>query len=62
MSDYRAYKLDQQRRIISASWVEAANDVQAKAKAADDLCEDGIPHVELWQATRLVDEIDCDED
>ncbi len=62
MPTYRAYQLDARRRILSAAWVEAANDEQAKAKAAEDLCEQEIPSVELWQATRLVDEIECHED
>jgi len=29
---------------------------------AEDLCEDGVPTIELWQATRLVDEIECADD
>jgi hypothetical protein len=62
VTTYRAYQLDARRRILTASWVEAANDGEARAKAAEDLCEDDIPAVELWQATRLVDEITCDED
>jgi hypothetical protein len=62
MTAYRAYQLDARRRILSATWVEAANDEQAKAKAAKDLCEDDIPTVELWQATRLVDELECHAD
>jgi hypothetical protein len=59
MPTYRAYQLDARRRILSASWVEAANDEQAKEKAAEDLCQDEIPAVELWQASRLVDQIEC---
>jgi hypothetical protein len=62
MTTYRAYRVDERRRILSASWVEAPNDAVAKEKAAEDLCDDGIPAVELWQATRLVDEIECDDD
>lgn len=62
MTTYRAYRVDERRRIISAAWVEAPNDEVAKEKAAEDLCEDGIPAVELWQATRLVDEIECDDE
>jgi hypothetical protein len=62
MTTYRAYRIDERRRIISAEWVEAPNDEQARQKASDELCQDDIPKVELWQATRLVDEIECDED
>jgi hypothetical protein len=54
--------VDRQRRILSAAWVEAANDEEAKLQAAEDLCEEGVPTVELWQATRLVDEIACDDE
>lgn len=62
MPTYRAYQVDERRRILSATWVEAASDEQARAKAAADLCEEDIPAVELWQATRLVDEISCDDE
>ena len=62
MTTYRAYKVDARKRILAAQWVEAADDREARAKAAEDLCEDGIPAVELWQSTRLVDEIVCEDE
>ena len=63
MPIYRAYRLDHAGRIITADWIEAPDDATAKAEAKEDLCEDGIPALELWQATRLVDEVECqDED
>jgi hypothetical protein len=62
MPSYRAYRLDKARRILTAQWIEAPNDEAAKVEAKDDLCEDGVPAVELWQATRLVDEIDCEDE
>lgn len=62
MPTYRAYRLDHSRRIITADWIEAPNDSAAKAEAKDGLCEDGIPSVELWHATRLVDEVECDDE
>ena len=62
MPNYRAYQVDDRRRILSATWVEAPNDEAAKAKAAEDLCDEDVPAVELWQATRLVDEITCEDD
>jgi hypothetical protein len=63
MPNYRAYQVDGHKRILSATWVDAANDEEARAKAVSELCEDDIPAIELWQATRLVDELDCgDED
>ncbi|HEY8572118.1 hypothetical protein [Phenylobacterium sp.] len=61
MPNYRAYQVDERRRILSASWVEASDDDEAKAKAAADLCEEDVPAVELWQATRLVAEVTCED-
>ena len=62
MSTYRAYRLDQRGRIMTAAWVEAPSDDAAKAQAAEDLCDGDTPKVELWQATRLVDQIECPRD
>lgn len=62
MPSYRAYQLDERRRILSASWVEAANDAEAVEQAAENLCEPDIDAVEVWQATRLVDENACEDD
>jgi hypothetical protein len=62
MSTYRAYKVDRRRHIQAATWIEAPDDQAAKAEARQELCEDGTPVVELWQATRLVDEIECEDD
>jgi hypothetical protein len=62
MPTYRAYRVDRRRRIQAAAWIEAVDDAAAKIEAKDELCEEGVPVVELWQATRLVDEIDCKDD
>jgi hypothetical protein len=62
MPTYRAYRLDERRRILTADWIEAPDDTAAASEARDDLCEDDVPAVEIWQGTRLVDEISCDED
>ena len=61
MPSYRAYHVDARRHIRSAEWIDAPNDEVAKAKA-EDLCEEGLPTVELWQSTRLVEEIDCEDE
>jgi hypothetical protein len=61
MATYRAYHLDQRRRIVDGQWLEAPNDAAA-VDQAEDLCEEGSPTIELWQSTRLVEEIDCAED
>ncbi|MDB5443829.1 MAG: hypothetical protein JWP73_2205 [Phenylobacterium sp.] len=61
MATYRAYRVDRSRHIQAAAWIEAPDDTAAKVEAKDELCSDGAPAVELWQATRLVDEIDCED-
>lgn len=61
MPTYRAYRLDRLRHIRHAEWIEAPNDAAATDQA-EDMCEEGAPTIELWQATRLVEEIDCEAD
>jgi hypothetical protein len=61
MATYRAYRVDSRRHIQSAEWLEAPTD-KAAAEQAAELCEEGAPTIELWQSTRLVDQIDCDDD
>lgn len=62
MATYRAYRTDQRRHIRTAQWLEAPDDQAAKTQA-QQLCDEQTPIVEVWQAARLVDEIDCrDED
>jgi hypothetical protein len=61
MTSYRAYRVDRHRRIKSAQWLEAPDDAAA-AEQAEEMCEEGAPVIELWQSTRLVEEIDCEED
>ena len=58
MTTYRAYRVDRRNRIVDGQWLDAPNDAAAKDQA-EELCDDGAPTVELWQAARLVDEIDC---
>jgi hypothetical protein len=61
MAHYRAYRVDSQRHIRSAEWLEAPND-EAAVEQAEKLCEQGLPTIEVWQAARLVDELDCGTD
>ncbi|THD60958.1 hypothetical protein [Phenylobacterium sp.] len=61
MTTYRAYRLDSRRHIVNGQWLEAADD-EAAVDQAEELCEEGVPTIELWQATRLVDQIDCEDD
>lgn len=60
MATYRAYRIDSHRHIKSAEWIEAPTDEVAAAQA-EALCDEGAPTIELWQAKRLVEEIDCDD-
>lgn len=57
VGDYRLYRLDESGRIVSAEWIEAADDEQALVKARD-LCH-GALH-ELWDHHRLVARIEPD--
>jgi len=59
MAIYRAYRVDRGRHIQSGEWLEAPDD-KAAAEKAGELCEEGAPTIEIWQSTRLVDQIDCE--
>jgi hypothetical protein len=61
MTTYRAYRLDSRRHILNGQWLEAPNDAAAVDQAGE-LCEEGAPTIEVWQATRLVDEVDCEDE
>jgi len=61
MTTYRAYRVDRRRHIQSGAWLDAPTDAAARAQASE-LCDEATPTIELWQATRLVDEIECGED
>jgi len=61
MTTYRAYRVDHSKHIRSAQWLDAPND-DAAVDQAEDLCEEGAPIIEVWQAARLVEEIDCEDD
>jgi len=60
MTTYRAYRVDRRNHIVNGQWLEASDDAEAKEQA-EELCEEGAPTIELWQAARLVDEIDCED-
>ena len=62
MATYRAYRVNRNKHIQAAAWIDAPNDGAAKIEAKQELCEEGAPAVELWQGVRLVDEIDCEDD
>lgn len=51
MSAYRLYRVDGAGKILSAEWLEAANDESAVAQART--CAEGT-RCEIWQRERLV--------
>jgi hypothetical protein len=51
MSEYRLYRVDGAGRILSAEWLEAADDDSAVAEART--CAEGT-RCEIWQRDRLV--------
>lgn len=60
MATYRAYRVDRTHHIQSAEWIDAPSDEKAVDRA-EELCGQGAPLIEVWQASRLVDEIDCED-
>jgi hypothetical protein len=57
---YRVYKLNPAGRIVTGEWIQAADDDAAKA-AAHDLCDEATPTVEVWQGSRRLGVLPCDE-
>ena len=55
MPNYRMYRLDGAGRISTADWIEAADDDEARSKAAA-LCASS--RFELWNGKRLVHRVD----
>jgi hypothetical protein len=51
LPNYRLYRLDGAGRISTAEWVEAADDDEARSKAAGQCASESF---ELWQRKRLV--------
>jgi hypothetical protein len=50
---YRLYRLDGARKIVAASWIEAADDDAAVRQAQDETTAAGGTF-ELWDRNRLV--------
>ena len=61
MIAYRAYRHDKAGRFVSGDWIEAADDHEAKL-AAHALCDEATPTVELWQGSRRVAVLPCNEE
>jgi hypothetical protein len=58
MRSYRVYWLDNRRRIVRGDWLQALDDDDARRQAAE-LCDEDTPTIEVWEAARPVDHIDC---
>ena len=58
---YRVYKLNAARRIVSGDWIEAENDAAAIEKA-HALCDVVTPAVELWRGSALLGVFPCSDD
>ena len=56
---YRVYKLDPAGHFVSGEWIEAADDVEACAKA-HDMCDEATPSVEVWCGARRVAVLPCE--
>jgi hypothetical protein len=60
MATYRVYWIDRSGRIRRGAWLEAADDEDAHRQASE-LCDEVSDTVQVWQAARPVDEIECNE-
>jgi hypothetical protein len=60
MPTYRVYRRDRRGNFRTGDWLKARDDGQAVAQA-EELCDEETPTVEVWEATRMVDEIDCED-
>ena len=59
MSSYRVYWLDHKNRITRGEWIEADDDDDAHRRAVE-LCQEGdADRIQVWQAARPVDDVDC---
>jgi hypothetical protein len=61
MKSYRVYWLNRSRRIIKGDWIQALDDEDARRKASA-LCNEETKSVEVWDASRPVELIDCHPD
>jgi hypothetical protein len=59
MPTYRAYRVDDRRRILTGAWLQADDDAEA-IEQAGELCDERTEVVELWEGPRLVKDLDCE--
>jgi hypothetical protein len=58
---YRVYKLNAAGRIVRGEWIEAENDDAARV-LAHGFCDAATPTVELWQGSRRLAILPCEDD
>jgi hypothetical protein len=59
MPTFRAYLLDDKGKITWGDWIDAADELEALAKAKE-LCREDSPHVEVWQGAKKIAQDDCE--
>ncbi|HEY8617943.1 hypothetical protein [Phenylobacterium sp.] len=59
MRTFRAYLLNPAGRITWGEWIQAHDLAEAEAKARE-LCNAGVPVVELWEGATPVSDVPCD--
>jgi hypothetical protein len=57
---YRIYRLNPAGTIVSGDWIEADDEQQARIEALA-FCAVGTPTVELWQGTRQLAVLACED-
>jgi len=60
LQSYRIYKLTGRGHITGGTWIDAASDDEAK-RSARAMCDEGTPTMEIWQGSRLIGRIPCDD-
>jgi hypothetical protein len=61
MPVFRAYTVNAAGKITWGDWIEAHTVEDARRKA-HQLCDSGHPTVELWEGTRKLADIACEDD
>ena len=58
MKSYRVYWLSARRHILRGDWIQARDDADARRQASE-LCDEETASIEVWEAARPVEHIDC---
>jgi len=60
MGNYLAYQLDDRDKVIGSSAIEAKSDGEARDQAVVQCCQES-PTLELWEGSRMVGRVSCDD-